>query len=134
MRLASRTTMLVAASMPAAAGRQQELAILGAVVLGELVGNRHHGVQGLGLVVLEEGNHRHQRAVVVEQFRRVDRGLLRGVVQHVLVALDAVELGVAFVGAGGDLAHRVDQRRRRLHALEYCCSSQARRSARTRVW
>ncbi|MNI12071.1 hypothetical protein D3C73_652390 [compost metagenome] len=97
-------------------GRQQELAIFGAVFLGELVGNRHHGVEGFGLVILEEGDHRHQRTISIEQLRRVDRGLLRGVVEHVLVALDAVELGVAFVGAGGDLAYRVDQGRGRLHA------------------
>ncbi|MNZ54644.1 hypothetical protein D3C78_725510 [compost metagenome] len=92
------------------AGGQQELAILGAVGLGEAVGDRHHRVQGLGLVVLEVGNHRHHRAIVIEQFRGIDRGLLRGVVQDVLVALDVVELGVAFERARGDLAHRVDQR------------------------
>ncbi|MCY1393797.1 hypothetical protein D9M71_87030 [compost metagenome] len=67
-------------------------------------------------MVLEEGDHRHQRAVVVEQLRGVDRGLLGGVVQHILAALDAVELGVALVGARGNLAHRVNQRRGRLYA------------------
>ena len=108
--------MLVAASIPALPAASRNWRSVGAVFLGKLVGNRHHGVEGFGLVILEEGNHRHQRAVVVEQLRRVDRGLLRGVVQHVLVALDAVELGVAFVGAGGDLPYRVDQRGGRLHA------------------
>ncbi|MNV53650.1 hypothetical protein D3C71_1458050 [compost metagenome] len=67
-------------------------------------------------MILEEGDHRHQRTIGVEQLRRVDRGLLRGVVEHVLIALDAVEFWVAFVGAGGDLPHGVDQRRRGLHA------------------
>ncbi|MNE62988.1 hypothetical protein D3C80_1583100 [compost metagenome] len=60
-------------------------------------------------MILEEGDHRHQRAVGIEQLRGIDRGLLGGVVQHVLVALDVVELGVAFVGAGGDLAYCIDQ-------------------------
>ncbi|MNQ96261.1 hypothetical protein D3C85_1118570 [compost metagenome] len=91
-------------------GGKQELAIRGAVFLGEFVGNRHHRVEGFGLVILEVGNDRHQRAVVVEQLWRIDRGLLRAVVQHVLVALDVVEFGIALERSRSDLAHRIDQR------------------------
>ncbi|MCY1444190.1 hypothetical protein D9M71_606460 [compost metagenome] len=94
---------------PGVAGGQQELAIVTAVFPGELVGNRHHRVEGFGLVILEVSDHRHQRTIGIEQLRSIDRGLLCGVVQHVLVALDVVQLGVAFVGASGDLAYRVDQ-------------------------
>jgi hypothetical protein len=73
--LASRTTMLVAASIPAlpAASRNWRSGLLG-------LANRRRSpprVQGVGLVVLEVGDHRHQRTVVVEQLRGVDRGLLR---------------------------------------------------------
>ncbi|MNN07605.1 hypothetical protein D3C81_1204340 [compost metagenome] len=100
---------------PGAAGRQQELAILAAVGLGKALGNRHHLIEGVGLVVLEVGDHRHQRAIVVEQFRGIDRGLLGGVVEHVLVALDAAQLGVALVGACGYLPDRVGQRQGGLH-------------------
>ena len=64
-------------------------------------------VERLGLVVGEVGDHRHHRAVGVEQVGVVDRGLLRGVVQHVLVAVDRQPLRVALERAGGDLAHRV---------------------------
>ncbi|MNC47630.1 hypothetical protein D3C75_967010 [compost metagenome] len=67
-------------------------------------------------MILEKGDHRHQRTIGVEQFRSIDRGLLRRIIQHVLVTLDAVELGIALIGAGGDLAHGIDQRNCRLHA------------------
>jgi hypothetical protein len=64
----------------------------------------------------EIGDHRHHRAISVEQVGVVDAGLLRAVVEHVLVARDRQPLGRALVAAGGDLAHRVGQARRRLHA------------------
>ena len=94
---------------------QQELAIRRAVLPGKPLGDGHHAAQGLGLVIFQVGDHRHQGAVGVEELGAVDRGLLGGIVQHVLVALDAGELGVALIGAGGDLAHRIDQRGRGLH-------------------
>ncbi|MCY1545630.1 hypothetical protein D9M68_815810 [compost metagenome] len=81
----------------------------------EALGHLHHVIEGLGLVVLEVGHHRHHRAIGVEQLRIVHRGLLGAVVQHVLVAGDGQPLGVALVRPGGDLAHRVDQRHRGLH-------------------
>ncbi|MCY1447790.1 hypothetical protein D9M71_644260 [compost metagenome] len=69
-------------------------------------------------MILEVGDHRHQRAVGVEQLRGVDRGLLGGVVEHVLVALQAVQARVAFVGTRSDLAHRVCQRHGGLHTRQ----------------
>jgi hypothetical protein len=116
-----------------AAGGQQELAVLGRVRLGELVGDVHHAVQRLGAVVRQVGDHRHHRAVGVEQVGVVHAGLLRAVVQHVLVARDGQPLGAALVAARRDLAHRVGQRHRRLHA-RHLLQRPGRRSASTRVW
>ncbi|MCY1208694.1 hypothetical protein D9M72_203280 [compost metagenome] len=72
-------------------------------------------IEGLGLVVGQVGHHRHHRAVGVEQLRIVHRGLLRAVIQHVLVTRDGQPLGVALVRSRSDLAHRVDQRDGGLH-------------------
>ncbi|MNZ45171.1 hypothetical protein D3C78_628150 [compost metagenome] len=98
------------------ASGEEELAVRLAVLGGEALGDGGDFRQRLGLVILEEGDHRHQRAVGVEQLRGVHRGLLGGVVEHVLVALQAEELRVALVGAGGDLPYRVGQRHGGLHA------------------
>ncbi|MNM41562.1 hypothetical protein D3C81_523800 [compost metagenome] len=83
---------------------------------GELIGHFHHVIEGFGLVVGEISDHRHHRTITVEQFRVVHRGLLRAVVQHVLVARDGQHFRVAFIGTRRDLAHRVDQRHGSLHA------------------
>ena len=108
--------MLVAASMPALPAASRNLRSLSLCCRGELVGRLHHAVERLGLVVGQVGDHRHHRAVDVEQVRIVDRRLLRGVVEHVLVAVDRQPLRIALERAGGDLPHRVGQRHRGLHA------------------
>ena len=99
-----------------AAGGEQERAAVVAVLIRERLGRLHDPVERLGLVVGQVGDHRHHRAIGVEQIRVVDRGLLRRVVQHVLVAVDRQPLRVALERAGGDLARRIGQRHRRLHA------------------
>ncbi|MCY1184665.1 hypothetical protein D9M73_253770 [compost metagenome] len=81
----------------------------------EGIGHLHHMVEGLGLVVGQVGHHRHHRAVVVEQLRVVHRGLLRSVVEDILVTGDGQHFRVALVRACRDLPYRIDQRHRGLH-------------------
>ena len=110
--------MLVAASMPAlpAASRNLRSGVLCSVANSALACD--DAVERLGAVVGEIGDHRHHRAVGVEQVGVVDAGLLRAVVENVLVARDRQPLRRALVAAGGDLAHRVGQARGRLHARQ----------------
>ncbi|MNM92056.1 hypothetical protein D3C81_1043750 [compost metagenome] len=85
------------------------------MLTGEGIGDLDHLVEGLGLVVGKIGHHRHHRAVVVEQLWIVHRGLLRAVIEHVLIARDGQHLRITFIGTRRDLPHRVDQRHRGLH-------------------
>jgi hypothetical protein len=97
---------------------QQEMA-LGIVVRGGEGGRgAHHALERLGAVVGEIRDHRHHRAGRIEELRVVHRGLLRGVIEDVLVAAQREPLRVALEGAGSDLAHRVGQRARALHAFD----------------
>ncbi|MNK93398.1 hypothetical protein D3C87_1135570 [compost metagenome] len=82
---------------------------------GELIGNFHHVIKGFSFVIREIGDHRHHRAIVVEQLRVVYRSLLCAVVQHVLVACDGQHFRVAFIGTRRDLPYRIDQRHGGLH-------------------
>ena len=134
LRQALRTTMLVAASMPAlpAASRNWRSGVslcawrsLGAAC--------DHPVQRLGLVVGQVGDHRHHRAVGVEQVRVVDAGLLRAVVQHVLVARDRQPLRVALVRLPAVIWRTALASDTVVCTPGTCCSVQARRSASTSV-
>ena len=108
--------MLVAASMPALPAASRNCRSLSSCVSRELRCGGHDAVERLRLVVGEIRDHRHHRALGVEQVRVVDRRLLCGVVQHVLVAVERQPLRVALERAGGDLPRGVGQRDRRLHA------------------
>ncbi|MCY1428148.1 hypothetical protein D9M71_440210 [compost metagenome] len=82
---------------------------------GEGISHFDHIVEGLGLVVGEIRHHRHHRAIVVEQLGVVHRGLLRSVVEDILVTGDGQHFRVALVRACRDLPYRIDQRHRGLH-------------------
>ena len=99
-----------------AAGGQQERAILVVVRPRELRSGVHDAGERLRLVVGEIRDHRHHRALGVEEIGIVDGSLLRRVVQHVLVAVEREPLRIALERAGGDLPCGVGQRDRRLHA------------------
>ncbi|MCY1359510.1 hypothetical protein D9M69_460840 [compost metagenome] len=99
-----------------AAGRQHELTIIGAVFTGKGIGDLYHVVEGLGLVVGKIGHHRHHRTIVIEQLGVIHRGLLRAVIEHILITCDGQHLRVALVRARRDLPHRVNQRHGGLHA------------------
>ena len=86
------------------------------MLLGEAGRLGDHAVQRFGPMVAQIGDHRHHRTVVVEQVGIVHRRLLRAIVQDVLVARQGQPLRAALVGAGGDLAHRVAEKDRRLDA------------------
>src|SRR5438034_20253 len=80
--------------------------------VGERRGGRDDAIERRGLVIGEIRDHRHHRALGVEEILVVHRRLLRRVVQHVLVAIDRQPLRVALERAGGDLAYRIGKRYR----------------------
>ena len=77
---------------------------VGGMLLDEPLDHAQHALQSLGLVVGEIGDQRHARAIPVEHLRVIDDGLLRAVIQDLLVARDCLPLGVALEGAGGGWA------------------------------
>ncbi len=80
---------------PGVTGGEDKFQAVLVVVLGEVLHRMHRAVEGFGLVIVEEHQHRRQGAIVVVQ--AVGAG--DGVVQHIRVARQGFPFQVALVHA-----------------------------------